>query len=312
MSKTNVVFSMYLLPNPAGIESTPQENTAEPQNRHGSASDESEYPAVEGAFTVQPLIKTSNTPSLPRVKYNKPTTNPSPRSESNPSNTSLLKHFTCWAAKTNLNSTCSPSARRVYNKVFQFLEKESPSEFTEIFSVRPEEYAVLEQFCKYSGLKPRLTYIPSQHVLFIEMPSMLHEAPMAIIQSSFHDFFHDIPYPKRRFINVNLLTNITNDSTIPDLRVSIQNIRDRQLTLIIPTIGETALSQHLTQLFIKLRQAVAANPALLMIIVAVVQELRLYCTPDKTSTAFKVLLNEPKHSWEVFQLAVSGGRPLIN
>ncbi|KAG1732815.1 hypothetical protein EDB19DRAFT_1911831 [Suillus lakei] len=147
------------------------------------------------------------------------------------------------------------------------------------------------------------------------MPSMLHEAPMAIIQSSFHDFFHDIPYPKRRFINVNLLTNVTNNSTIPDLRVSIQNIHNHQLTLIIPTIGETALSQHLTQLFIKLRQAVAANPALLMIIVAVVQELRLYCTPDKTSTAFKVLLDEPKHSWEVFQLAVGRGlaldRPIV-
>ncbi|KAG1764182.1 hypothetical protein EV702DRAFT_1205124 [Suillus placidus] len=311
MSKTTVVYSTYLLPDPTVIDSTPEENTTEPRNRHGLASDESKYSVVEGTkFTVLlPPIKSPGTSqSLPRAKHNIQIVNPTP-SQSNPLSASLLEHFTCWAAKTDLS--LSSSARRVYNKVFQFLEKESQSEFTEIFGVGPEEYAILEQFCEDFGLKPRLTHIRSEQTLFIEMPTMLHEAPMAMIQSAFHDFFHDVPYPKKRFITVNLLTNVTKDGAIPDLRISIQNICDRQLTLIIPTIGESAFSQHLAPLFLKLRQAVAANPALLMIIVAVVQELRPYSRPKKGSIAYNVLLDEPKCSWDDFQLAV-GGMPALD
>jgi hypothetical protein len=82
---------------------------------------------------------------------------------------------------------------------------------------------------------------------------------MATIQSAFHNFFRDIPYLKRGMIKVNLLTNISQDDTIPDLRISMQNIWDWQLTLIISTIGETVFSQHLAPLYIKLRTAVGSK-----------------------------------------------------
>ncbi|KAG1811123.1 uncharacterized protein BJ212DRAFT_1483795 [Suillus subaureus] len=136
------------------------------------------------------------------------------------------------------------------------------------------------------------------------MPSGLHEAPMAIIQSSFHDFFCKIPYPKRRFLKINLLTNITKDGTIPDLRILMQNVRNPQLTLIIPAIGQTAFTQHLASLSITLRMAVETNSALLMIIVAIVQELHPYSSPVKGSNAFNVLLNKPQCSWDDFHPAV--------
>jgi hypothetical protein len=113
-------------------------------------------------------------------------------------------------------------------------------------------------------------------------------------------------------INVNFLTNIEQDDAIPDLRISIQNVRDRQLTLIIPAIGESAFSQHLTPLYFKLKTAVAANPALLMVIVAVVQELRPYFSPERHSTAYNVLLNEPRRSWDDFHLSADGGDPALD
>jgi len=151
-----------------------------------------------------------------------------------------------------------------------------------------------------------------ERTLFIEMPSGLHEAPMAIIQSSFHDFFREIPYPKRWFLKINLLTNITKDGTIPNLRISMQNVRDPQLTLIIPAIGQTTFTQHLASLSVTLRMAVETNSALLMIIVVIVQELHPYSSPVKGSNAFNVLLNEPQRSWDDFHLAVGGGDPALD
>ncbi|KAG1811122.1 uncharacterized protein BJ212DRAFT_1302037 [Suillus subaureus] len=141
-SSSRVVFSIYLFPAPAGIESTPKENASELQNGHSSA-DELQYSMVEDTFAVLPPIKTLDTLSPPRVKH-KPTANPS-LSASTLSSARLLERFTHWAAKTNLKLKCSSSARRVYNKVFQSIEDKSHSEFMEISSVGPEEYAAIEQ-----------------------------------------------------------------------------------------------------------------------------------------------------------------------
>ncbi|KAG1766259.1 hypothetical protein EDD22DRAFT_950615 [Suillus occidentalis] len=311
MPTTSVVFSTCLLPDSASIQSTPEKISIEPKN--SSASDEAEYPAVnsdwEDTFKLtaaQPRIETSYTPLSAKPN------NPIAKSTSISSGgASLLHHFTSWAGQNNIK--ISISARRAYKKVLQFLEdSKSDSTVTEIYGVGPAEYTVIEQFCEDFGLKPRLTYIDSQCSIFLEMPSGLHEAPMATIQSAFHNFFRDIPYPKRGMINVNFLTNIEQDDAIPDLRISIQNVRDRQLTLIIPAIGESAFSQHLAPLYFKLKTAVAANPALLMVIVAVVQELRPYFSPERHSTAYNVLLNEPRRSWDDFHLSADGGDPALD
>ncbi|KAG1905097.1 uncharacterized protein F5891DRAFT_1183803 [Suillus fuscotomentosus] len=306
MSITSVVFSMYLqvLPDTAGIQSRPKKKSIEPKNRRSSASDEAKYPAAE--------VKTSHTP--PSAKSNDPIVFPGPPSSTGsasnrPGGASLLDSFTGWAGQKNLK--LSTSVRRVFRKVSQFLERKSESELTEIFGVGPAEYTTIEQFCEDFGLKPRLTYIHSQRTIFLEMPSGLHEAPMAAFQSAFYDFFRDIPYPKRGLINVNFLTNITQDASIPDLRISIQNVRDRQATLLIPCIGETAFSQHLSPLYTKLRTFVQENPGLSMIVVAIVQELHPYSSPAQDSTAYNVLLNGPKLNWTDFHLSTDEGNPTL-
>ncbi|KAG2109158.1 hypothetical protein BD769DRAFT_1392541 [Suillus cothurnatus] len=279
-----VVFSTYLFPAPAGVESTPEENASELQNGHSSA-DELQYSMVEDTFAVLPPIKMLDTLSPPRVKH-KPTANPS-LSASTLSSARLLERFTRWAAKTNLKLKRSSSARRVYIKVFQSIEDKSHSEFT----------------CRTRGIRSNRTVLRRFRLNYIHS-ERLHEAPMAIIQSSFHDFFREIPYPKRRFLKINLLTNITKDGTIPDLRISMQNVRDPQLTLIIPAIGQTAFTQHLASLSVTLRTAVETNSALLMIIVTIVQELHPYSSPVKGSNAFNV--------WDDFHLAVGGGDPALD
>ncbi|KAG2047802.1 hypothetical protein BDR06DRAFT_1013532 [Suillus hirtellus] len=68
---------------------------------------------------------------------------------------------------------------------------------------------------------------------------------------------------------------------------------------------------HLAPLYTKLREAVETNPALLMIILVVVQELQLYSSPGWDSTAFQ-LLYEPKLVFRDFQLAVDGDAPALD
>ncbi|KAG1807643.1 uncharacterized protein BJ212DRAFT_1536049 [Suillus subaureus] len=279
-----------------------QELTSFLDTSSASMGEEEVNSDLEDTFklTPQPHIETSHT--LPSTKPNNPIAIPTRSASILSGGTSLLHRFTHWADQNNIKLSTS---------VVQFLEN-SKSDFTEIFGVGPAEYTVIEQFCEDFGLKPRLSYIHSQHTILLEMPLGLHETPMATIQSAFHNFFRDIPYPKRQLINVNLLTNISQDGAIPDLRISIQNVWDWQLTLIIPAIGKSTFSQHLTPLYIKLKAAVAANPALLMIIMVVVQELCLYFSPKRHSTAYNVLLNEPKCSWDDFHLAADGGDPALD
>lgn len=179
-----------------------------------------------------------------------------------------------------------------------------------MFSVGPGEYAKLNEFLDHFGSKTRrvltrtsssvtlhliatrLTYNHKERSLLVEMPSAIHEAPMAAIQCDFLDFFSALPFPESQ-INVNVLTGITSKSSVPDLRISLQNIADRRFSVIVVGLGETAFSQGMLPMYNKLKTAVQVNPSLLLVLAAVVDETRRYHAPRAGSPAWNTLLFEP-------------------
>lgn len=140
----------------------------------------------------------------------------------------------------------------------------------------------------------------------------MHEAPMAAIQSAFIQFLCALPFPKKA-INTNVLTNVKLKASIPDLRISLQNVADCRFSVIAAGLGETAFSQSLKSLYRKLRRAVEVNPSVLLVIVAVIDETHRYHTPCAGSPAWKTLLCEPTmRSQEVFLAGAGTEPPALN
>ncbi|KAG2740760.1 hypothetical protein P692DRAFT_20752597, partial [Suillus brevipes Sb2] len=158
----------------------------------------------------------------------------------------------------------------------------------------------------------RLTYNHKERTLLVEMPSAIHEAPMAAIQCDFLDFFSALPFPKT-LVNTNVLTGITSKSTIPDLRISLQSIADYRFSVIVTGLGETAFSQGLLPMYHKLRTAVEVYPSLLLVLAAAVNEIRPYHAPRAGSPAWNTLLFEPTiRSQEDFLAGVGTDPPALN
>ncbi|KAG2737786.1 hypothetical protein P692DRAFT_20656231, partial [Suillus brevipes Sb2] len=129
----------------------------------------------------------------------------------------------------------------------------------------------------------RLTYIESDSTLIVEMPSAVHEAPLTALNSAFTCFLAILPFDHDS-INTNVLSNVeASNSLVPDLRVSLQNMRDAAAEVIVPVIGETAFSQHLDALMDKFQESLDADPSLKMVIMAVVTESKRYSSPRKGS-----------------------------
>lgn len=136
---------------------------------------------------------------------------------------------------------------------------------------------------RFSSQCYRLTYIDSDSTLIVEMPSAVHDAPLTALHAAFTCFLENLPFD-RASINTNVLGNIeASRSLAPDLRVSLQNMRDVAAEVIIPIIGETAFSQHTDVLMDKLQDALDADPSLKMVIMAVVTESQRYSSPAKDS-----------------------------
>ncbi|KAG2122142.1 hypothetical protein DEU56DRAFT_917941 [Suillus clintonianus] len=233
---------------------------------------------VEDTFAVGSSIK-SYPPSPPECKL-LTTLSPSDHLDQ------LLDSFNRFSRD---NPELSLAAIRVGQEVLRFIAKPDRQHECEEFSgVWREEFEAIVRFIEDNhnfGLKPRLSYIDTDSTLIVEMPSAVHEAPLIALHSAFTCFFDNLPF-NRASINANVLSNIeASDSLVPDLRVSFQNMQDVTAEVVIPIIGETAFSQHIDALMEKFKMALAANPSLLTLIMAVVTERARYSSPAKNSPA---------------------------
>lgn len=128
------------------------------------------------------------------------------------------------------------------------------------------------------------------------MPTPLHEAPFAGLGKVFSRFFDKIPYDSAT-INIEILNTVEVSTGIaPDQRISFHRVGNRRTSTFISTmLGETALSQDAADLFVKLREAVDANPYLLLIIAVLIKEARPYHSPAWRTVASQTLLRQPLH-----------------
>lgn len=142
----------------------------------------------------------------------------------------------------------------------------------------------------------RISYIPEDYILLVEMPSVLHEAPFAAFKEIFSEFFTSIPYD-RTAINIEILNTVSITAGIsPDQRISFHRLGSRRSNKFVYTmIGETALSQDVDSLYTKLRKAVADRPRLLLIIIALIEEETHFRSPSLNSLASRTLLCQPFH-----------------
>ncbi|KAG1851059.1 hypothetical protein DFJ58DRAFT_729040 [Suillus subalutaceus] len=194
----------------------------------------------------------------------------------------------------------STLGQSVCRKILTFIANPNRGrEYMQFCGVYSEEYSELLRFIEdtsYISSKPRFSYIPEDHILLVEMPSALHEAPFAGFKDVFSNFFASLPYD-RKVVNIEILNTVSISSGVsPDQRISFHKLGSRRSNKFIYTmIGETALSQDVDSLLTKLRKAVAANPQLLLIIMILIEEQNPFHSPLWNSLASRRLLQQPFH-----------------
>ncbi|KAG1759334.1 hypothetical protein EDD22DRAFT_955979 [Suillus occidentalis] len=283
----NPFYGTYLLPDVArqtrSKSALGKEKTTEPKTKLRSDSDQLEH-TLAGSSVVEGIQTTiSEPPPAGRLEDKNQTSTPATRAPQQ--SDLLLRRF------NSSNIKISPSGRRTCMKILQFISDHS-AECAVFSAVKPGEYAKLIEFIDHFGVKTRLTYDQKERSLLVEMPSAIHEAPMAAVQCAFLKFFTALPFPKR-LVNTNVLTGITSKKSIPDLRISLQNVADYRFSLIVTGWGETAFSQGVRPMYRKLRTAIKVNPSLLLVMAAVVDETHQYHAPRPGSVAWNTLLFEP-------------------
>ncbi|KAG1727247.1 hypothetical protein EDD22DRAFT_961283 [Suillus occidentalis] len=300
----NPFCTTYLLPDVArqtrsNSALSSKEKTTDSKTKLSDSDQPTGSSVVEG---IQNTI--SGPPPASRAEDTNQTSTPAARA---PHNSNLpLRLF------DSANIKISPSGRRTCRKVLQFISDHS-AECAVFSSVSPGVYTKLTEFIDQIGVKTRLTYKHKERILLVEMPSAIHEAPMATFQCAFNDFFSALPFPKK-LVNANVLTSITSKSSVPDLRISLQSIADYDVSVIVTGVGETAFTQGIMPMYHKLRTAVEVYPSLLLAVAAAVDEISPYHTPRAGSPAWNTLLFEPmiRSQKDFLAGAGTGSTPALN
>ncbi|KAG1730953.1 uncharacterized protein EDB91DRAFT_1155720 [Suillus paluster] len=169
----------------------------------------------------------------------------------------------------------------------------------EFHGVDAREYEVLQHVLEEMGrIKPRLTYDYSKHLLFVDIPSPLHEAPFINIRDSLACTIEHLPYDHDVIcpaINMNLPLEI--EDILATLHISITLTKaERPITeLLVPLIGECICSETKTKSHImdKMKKTIDAHPEINMVILGIVHEAQAYECPKIGSVASKTLLKSP-------------------
>ncbi|KAG2126399.1 hypothetical protein BD769DRAFT_1668399 [Suillus cothurnatus] len=267
---------------PRSSASFNDENNTRPEHKPHEAFDSDSVPVVKGVPAAQPTTKSPQAVEKKRSLIETDQLD------------YLLDSFHQFVAG---NPEITPSAQRICQQVLHFIAKPDRQheceKFCGIWQVEYEELVrFIDESCNFS-LKPRLTYFDDDSTLIVEMPSAVHEAPLVALHTALTCFLENIPFD-RQTINANVLSNIeASDSLVPDMQISLQNMRDAGAKVIVPGMAETVFSQHSNTLINKLEDAIIKNPSLLLVITAVVFENTPYRSPKRGSDTGHLLLRDP-------------------
>ncbi|KAG1831948.1 hypothetical protein F4604DRAFT_1964350 [Suillus subluteus] len=190
----------------------------------------------------------------------------------------------------------TPSIRRVWEYLTGPTPAKSHMEFP---SVGAREFELLEHAVRETGrvpIKPRLTYDYNDHILTIDMPTILHESFYDDLKQSFTLAIHNLPYDRmtiRPQIHMNYPLQIVDKVVTPDMVISLTATQGPTTVVLIPYVGETALTEEWDHVFGKVESMIAKHPEIVLASIVLVREAKPYASPPdgKSTTASETLHN---------------------
>jgi hypothetical protein len=138
----------------------------------------------------------------------------------------------------------------------------------------------------------RLAYDYDKHLLVVDMPSILHEASFDYLKECLTLSIAHLPYDRelvRPTISMNYLLKISNRIVNPDMTITITAVDGAPSEVLVPGLGECALSENRVHIFNKIEREIFAHPEALLAIIVLVREPIRYACPDLESIASQEL-----------------------
>lgn len=126
------------------------------------------------------------------------------------------------------------------------------------------------------------------------MPTVLHESFYDDLKKSLTLAIEHLPYDPmtiRPQIHMNYPLQIEDETLTPDIVISLTATQGPTKKLIIPYVGETALTEQWDHVFKKVESMIATYPEAILASIVLVREAKRYASPEKESIAAATLHN---------------------
>ncbi|KAG1719199.1 uncharacterized protein EDB91DRAFT_1257844 [Suillus paluster] len=179
-------------------------------------------------------------------------------------------------------------------KVLKYITTITLEKSQEFHGVRAQEFILLEQAADRVLTRPRLNYNYTTRILSVDMPSILHESAFDYLSQSFTLAITKLsydPFVIRPLVHMNYPLALIDQTVQPDMTISISATEKIIEKVLIPFVGECAFSQERDSIFKKVQDEIAAHPEIIIVVIVLVREAKLYACPADDSTASKILCN---------------------
>ncbi|KAG2743424.1 hypothetical protein P692DRAFT_20878524 [Suillus brevipes Sb2] len=197
----------------------------------------------------------------------------------------------------NLHYHLSLRLTSMGRRILEEISKGNPGtgRVMEFHGVGTREYHTLQSILDESSrVKPRrvLTYDHIKHVLLVDMPSPVHEAPFTKLKDAFASTLKLFPYNHKLInpdVNMNLELKVKGRSVTPDISITMMKASGLINQLLVPLIGECACSDTVANALGRMKNTIRNHPEVAVAILAVVREVKVYECPQEGSVASETL-----------------------
>lgn len=126
------------------------------------------------------------------------------------------------------------------------------------------------------------------------MPSTLHEEPFDYLKECLTLAIASFPYDRdviRPSIKMNYQLQIQDASVMPDMTIALTSVDGPTEVVLIPGLGECALSEDRARVFTKMEDEIVAHPEAEFAVIVVIVEAITYASPAKDTPAWTALRN---------------------
>jgi hypothetical protein len=140
----------------------------------------------------------------------------------------------------------------------------------------------------------RLSYRYDKRLLTVDMPSILHERSFDYLKDVIAAYILFLPYDRELIspiLHMNYPLKLTDQLVTPDLTMTLTAVDGAPQVVIVPSVGECAVSQNRAHVFDKVENEIFAHPEAVLAIIVLVREAISYESPQDISTASTLLRN---------------------